>query len=170
MTIEYTLKRDNAIMVRLGATHWRLYNLDGSVARQGRADVFGEWPTDWDAEIAEHIAAYAAAAQDVPQYTAYLRFKDLPRGGRSRNYATGQLEDGVSCYGLEWDVLGRCWEAVGCSNPYQYILNSMRGDEVPAYIVTGERVGTGSDGEPIIRNAQIVGRARKLAGGAWVLA
>ncbi len=33
------------------------------------------------------------AGEDV-----YLRFGDLPEGGRSRNYRTGRLEPGVSVY------------------------------------------------------------------------
>jgi hypothetical protein len=174
MKKEYTLRDGNMVMVRLENTgtglgnHWRLYSLYGTVVKQGKAEIFGEWPEDIEDEIAEKIAEYAEAAQHVPTYDAYLRFKDLPNGGRSRNYATGEYERGTSVYGLRWDVLGRGWEVVGCDNPFQLILNSMRGD-VPAYIVTGERAGAGSDGEPLIVGVTIVGKAERK-GDLWVLA
>lgn len=174
MNKTYELRGDGTVMVRLSELtagighHWRIYAFDGSVVTQGRSDLFGEWPEGIEEEIIGRIAEYASAAQQVPTYDAYLRFKSLPKGERSRNHETGRLEDGVSVYALEWDVLGRAWKLVMTGNPFQFVLNSFRGD-VPAYIVTGERVGTGSDGEPLIRNVTIVGPARKTDDGSWTM-
>lgn len=84
----------------------------------------------------------------------YIRFGDLPEGGRSRNHATGEYEPGVSCYDASWDYEDGCWRICGGGLVGAIMAAAIKG--VPAYLARGREVGRGSDGEPCIADATIV--------------
>ena len=95
-----------------------------------------------------------------------MRFGALPEDGRSRNALTGELEAGVSVYeALERDgahqiLLPRLRpESVGtlgmCFNTAQGLSGQVNH---PLYLVGGELAGTGSDGEPLLKNCKILQR------------
>jgi hypothetical protein len=82
----------------------------------------------------------------------YVRFGDLPEGGRSRNDETGQYEAGVSVYHAEWansdhDVL--C--VLLCNEGDVAQLHIL--EDRSLYLVEGIEVGKGSDGEPLLADA-----------------
>lgn len=82
----------------------------------------------------------------------FVRFGALPDGGRSRNDETGDLEAGVSVYRGEWQSSDRdvlCVTLVSEGDAFQ--LRQL--EDRPIYLVEGEEVGTGSDGEPLLANA-----------------
>lgn len=109
--------------------------------------------------LAEHEASRTMrqrAAQANAGEHCYIRFGTLPKSGHSRNHITGEAEAGVSVYPAS---------KVGAN---EYIVD-MRGIDAGSglfilqnrqpYIVTGDVVGKGSDGEPLLINV----KARKLS-------
>lgn len=93
-----------------------------------------------------------------PFANAYLRFNDPPKSGRSKNFATGKIEDGVSCYSLTWDMINQCYKRTGSGLDGAMIAYAMQG--APVYFITGEECGTGSDGEPLLQNVKILAGAK----------
>ena len=78
----------------------------------------------------------------------YIRFGDIPAGEQSTDYNSGRTLSGVSVYGCEHE--GGVYYLAGTElQTVFYLLNR------PIYLVSGERVGTGSDGEPVIRNVDV---------------
>ncbi len=84
----------------------------------------------------------------------YVRFGEIPENGKSKNYLTGEYENGVSVY-----------EAIERDNNISIILPSLTGSacvslsgvlDRPMYIVDGELCGTRSDGEPLLKNCKVV--------------
>jgi len=87
----------------------------------------------------------------------YVHFGDIPKSGRSWNYLAKKEEKGVSVY-----------EAIIREGKMQIILPSLTGSacvslsgclDRTAYFVTGEVIGTGSDGEPLLEDPTITGVA-----------
>lgn len=131
---------------------WAEFDFEGNLIRECERDDFllpGLSPEEMQ-EAKEAIEKMRPA----PYENAYLRFNDLPKGGKSRNYATGELEAGVSCYALSWDFVNQCYKRVG-----EGLESAMIGYtfmRVPVYLITGEECGRGSDGEPLLSNAKIL--------------
>lgn len=97
----------------------------------------------------------------------YIRAGYLPKGGKSQNHLTEKYEKGISVY-----------EAIKKSNNSIYfLLPSMNASACvglssvfqgnhgmckPLFEVTGDRVGHGSDGEPVLKNCVITRRLKSL--------
>ena len=90
----------------------------------------------------------------------YVRFGNIPENQMSKNYLTGEYENGVSVY-----------EAIERDNNISIILPSLTGSacvslsgvlDRPMYIVDGELCGTGSDGEPLLKNCKIVREIKNI--------
>lgn len=124
--------------------------------------VIGAYLADNPGSISAIVERHEAAKimrQRAAKFAAgspcYIRFGKLPKGGRSRNHITGELEAGVSVY-----------PAAKVSDGY---IVDMRGIDAgsglfivqgrDAYLVTGDVVGMGSDGEPLLANC----KARKMS-------
>ncbi len=89
------------------------------------------------------------AGEDV-----FIRFGDLPEGGRSRNYRTGRLEPGVSVYRATRTpeggyVLGPLSAFERSAAVSMFVLGRR-----PPFEVTGREVGVGSAGEPVLAEAR----------------
>lgn len=96
-----------------------------------------------------------SAAEHLNPQQFYLRSGDLPRGGRSRNYATGELEHGVSVYDMtDHNAPKTPPEGEWADDD---LRDRLKSDE-PWHVVTGKEAGVGGDGEPVIRDPKIVGR------------
>jgi len=78
----------------------------------------------------------------------YVRFGDLPDGEQSTDHSSGRKEAGVSVYACEEDD-GVYYLGGTELQTVFYLLDR------PIYLVSGERVGTGADGEPLIRDCEI---------------
>jgi len=87
----------------------------------------------------------------------FVRFGDIPKNGKSKIYC-GEVfegyEKGVSVY-----------EAIKDGDTIQILLPSLTGSacvtlsfclERPMFEVTGEVVGKGSDGEPLLKNCKAI--------------
>lgn len=87
----------------------------------------------------------------------FLRQNGWCHCGRSCNSFTGRLEEGVSVYDCE-HVSGTNWRGVGPA--FEKRERDFRGQqrknlgsvEAKWYLVSGDRVGTGGDGDPLLRN------------------
>ncbi len=157
--IKYSMRSDNTVDVRLyynnefAPSGWSVYSLDGDIVRRCADNGVTRWDASRDAEIVSEIKSMSKA----PLENAYLRFKRLPKDGRSRNHLTGELEQGVSVYALTWDIVKGCWAVDSTGHAGAMIINMVMGSEM--YVVSGIQCGVGSDGEPVIKDARIVGRA-----------
>lgn len=129
---------------------WADFDCEGNLLNQPDRGTLSE------AEIAEASARIKTFAP-APVKDAYLRFGELPQSGKSTNWATGESEGGVSCYALAWDIVNAQYTLSGTGLLGALISYTMQG--VQPYIITGEEVGKGSDGEPILKNVKIVGSA-----------
>lgn len=92
----------------------------------------------------------------------YIRFGDIPKNEESCVYNGDELigkENGVSVYPAIIDENGSI--IFGLHLPVtrttlytmQYLIEY---DNRPCYLVEGDLVGTGTDGEPLIKNVRIV--------------
>jgi hypothetical protein len=91
----------------------------------------------------------------------YVRFGDPPASGRSLNYATGSIEAGVSVY----SALGRHGKLVievpqdgGWAE--EDLRSRLRSDD-SIYIVKGDHIGTGGDGEPLLKDVRVWKRVKR---------
>lgn len=78
----------------------------------------------------------------------YLRLKELPENEQSYNFVEKTLENGVSVFDIVDDkpVLSNL----------QLITSFESREHDQAYVVTGDKIGTGFDGEPLLKNVSIV--------------
>lgn len=101
--------------------------------------------------------------EDVDDSDLYIRFGNLPEGGRSYDNRNDVLEDGVSVYACDCED--------GVYKPKGQMLQTVFGLMMRhTYLVTGERVGTGADGEPVLQNVEIVEHLSSPEGvGGWIV-
>lgn len=85
----------------------------------------------------------------------YIRIGELPEGGRSTNWATGEQERGVSAYEAVYDPVAGAYEAHGAL-PGALVQAAVSGRD--AYLVGGREVGRGSDGEPLVTDVRVIRR------------
>lgn len=121
---------------------WREYDYNGNIVAQR-----GEFTAAEDAAAERIIKSLPRPAHRVDDI--YIRFGALPKGGKSRNWASGKYEDGVSVYRARYNVSTGTYQAWGAL-PGAEIAHLMRGSKI--WLVTGDKVGTGSDGEPLLSN------------------
>jgi len=87
----------------------------------------------------------------------YVRFGDIPEDERSTNHVDGSKEKGVSAYSAK--ILGTHddrdapAEFVPRGNKLQQILLLRKRD---TYLITGEEVGRGEDGEPVLSDVEVI--------------
>lgn len=127
----------------------------------------------WDRAAKEAVGRLAESGLRVG-LPLYIRFGRLPKGGKSKNHATGEREKGTSAYRGEYDLntgLIRFSSENGLSGAaLSYLIEGRQ-----AYLVMGEEISTGSDGEPLLQDISVIGRlkperdgfrlARKRGGG-----
>lgn len=125
---------------------WREYDYDGNIVAQR-----GEFTASEDAEAEKIIKSLPRPAHRVDDI--YIRFGALPKGGKSRNWASGEYERGVSVYRARYNVNTGTYQPFGAL-PGAEIAHLLRGSKI--LLVTGDKVGTGSDGEPLLSNVRII--------------
>ena len=92
----------------------------------------------------------------------YIRFGDIPKDELSikwdgDNYV--HAERGVSVYNCLYvgdDIIGVVLPLPITKQALDTFTGLVRYDDRPCYLVTGDCVGRGSDGEPLLRNVEIV--------------
>lgn len=125
---------------------WREYDYDGNIVAQR-----GEFTASEDAEAERIIKSLPRPAHRVDDI--YIRFGNLPKGGKSRNWASGEYERGVSVYRAHYNVSTGTYQPFGAL-PGAEIAHLLRGSKI--WLVTGDKIGAGSDGEPLLTNVIII--------------
>ena len=94
------------------------------------------------------------------QGNLYLRFGEIPENEQSGIYKgdMGKVgeEIGVSCY--RGVVIGDKVYIVMphiASSTYYWLIDEYNRGKTPLYIITGDEVGLGTDGEPLLKNVSI---------------
>lgn len=156
MTLEYkeSFLYPDAVRAYSGLSWAEIDMKTRSVLKQSSPSAFASGLTEEELNEATNAVANMTSA---PYEVAFIRFGNLPKGGKSKNYLTGEFERGVSVYDATWNMVTGAYERSGGLDGamINYMIKG-----APVYLVTGERVGTGSDGEPIIRNASVLKRLR----------
>jgi len=137
---------------------WREYAADGGVVAQSPTipGFTGEFPAEYD-----HTDD-CKRLRPAPYANVYIRFGELPKSGKSRNWATGQDEAGVSAYEARWDVISQCYVPYGALEGAE-IAYRLQG--AAAYLISGETNGRGSDGEPTVKDAKIIAELTPVENG-----
>lgn len=89
----------------------------------------------------------------------FVRFGTLPEDGRSINHADGTAEDGVSVYNGEILPSGEARPTIRTNQELGSLLMGLISRKM--YIVEGDEIGVGSDGEPVLKNCRIVKMATR---------
>lgn len=100
-----------------------------------------------ETQAAIDVARAQSDAKFAGSERGYIRFGSLPEGGKSRNHRDNTLEAGVSCFEAEIAASGAFRLLLTPVLEASYLTVADR----PAYRLYGERVGTGADGEPLLR-------------------
>lgn len=134
-------------------------------AFQSKLDSYGE-PVNKDGHpVTARTLRWAAMllrdARPAKQY--YMRLGDIPHTGRSGHLNLDITEGGVSVLKAAQDPITGLWRALPThggksERDYRRMLPSIDGKARPMYLVRGVWVGTGTDGEPLLRGARIVRR------------
>lgn len=143
--------------------HWARYDTKGNRINHGT----GHFTTPTSEELATFdCIAKALVPLRVDFGPRYIRFGRLPRGSRSKNHATGQLEKGVSCYEANYNHATKAWELAGYGLGAAAIKGALGGYD-SVWLLEGEEVGRGSDDEPVIAQIKTVARLQydRTAGG-----
>lgn len=146
----------NGIRVYKGLA-WADFDLDGNLVRKSQSNFNFVSDELTDAEL-EEASEKIKSFSPAPYNEVYLRFNDLPKNGKSKNFATSEEEKGVSCYSLIWDVVSGCYKRTEEGLEGAMVAYAIQG--APIYFVTGKECGIGSDGEPVLKDAKVVSRAR----------
>lgn len=93
----------------------------------------------------------------TPDDDVYIRFGDIPDNEHSTNHIDNTREQGVSVYAASLESVPPDTDAPGRFVPHgpkllQVILLLNR----HAYLVTGDEVGRGTDGEPLLKNIDVI--------------
>ena len=103
----------------------------------------------------------------------YIRFGAIPEGERSWDNRNDQWENGVSVYACERDATDE--DAPEDVDEAYYLAGTMLQTAFAlmtrdTYLVTGEQVGTGADGEPVLKDVEAVAKLTSPKGvGGWVV-
>jgi hypothetical protein len=137
-------------------SHWAAYSEAGELVANG-----SDWtckPTDTEliewAAVAQRVAQMMASKWAMIDHDLYIRFGNLPKGGRSRNYATGTIEAGVSVFEARYNLLTGAVELAGGALAGAAIMAAFGAYGDTVLLVTGQYAGVGSDGEPVLRNVK----------------
>lgn len=149
--------------------HWADYDpTTGIRVRRGTDWACVPTPDElaqWDAEAPTITARIAS--NPYPE-RIYIRWRKLPKGGRSRNHATKELEAGISCYAASYNPISSVIEyledGATAGAALTYLLTG-----APCYLLTGREVGRGSDGEPLLADVQVLCQLRPCADGFRVI-
>jgi len=96
---------------------------------------------------------------EIDDSELYIRFGSAPESGQSYDNRNDRYEDGVSVYACERDTTDE--DAPDDVDEAYYLAGTMLQTVFglmarDIYLVTGEQVGTGADGEPVLADVEAV--------------
>ena len=133
------------------------YNPNKEGSRHNRFD-----DTCWQIRVYEPIpieSVKRVKIQDIKPL--YIRFGEIPENGFSTIYSYGQevgKEEGVSCYRAIIDENGVthiCLPLPFTESRWNVLQGFIHYDDRPAFLITGDIIGYGSEGEPLLKNVRI---------------
>jgi hypothetical protein len=140
---------------------WVRFNITGEIIKMGKYYDYGTCkPTEeelikWQQFIKDNLKEIIENNK-WNNIDLYIRFGDIPKNKRSKNYITGELEKGVSCYEAEYNLKNNCFKLAGeVSNPGALIGHKLANSKI--YLITGEFIDYGSDGEPLLSRVKVLG-------------
>lgn len=80
----------------------------------------------------------------------YVRFGEAPASGRSWNTETDTAEAGVSCYRAYWQDDEQHIISISVPDEGSMAQINMLLADRPLYLIKGDEIGAGSDGEPVL--------------------
>lgn len=110
------------------------------------------WPSAASPEAWRHLGLSPCPAPKEGWTPCYVRFGELPPDGCSRNWKTGVLEAGVSCF-KGYETPEGNYLVDPQENLYQlgdYL--QLKRQRLPVFVVGGEQLGIGCAGEPLLVN------------------
>jgi hypothetical protein len=90
---------------------------------------------------------------------AYIRFGDLPKNNKSKNYLINKLENGVSVYNAVLD--GEYYKIVLPELTESACVSLSGVLRRKCFLVEGDLIGLGSDNEPLLKNIKIIKEVNK---------
>lgn len=106
----------------------------------------------------------------------FFRIGELPRDGRSKIYQWDNEEHtsrsvigeeiGISAYEMEYNPKKRIWKVFIPKSPtaidtVRELFRAVGDGEKKYYVICGNKIGTGADGEPLVDSAKIIVDATK---------
>jgi hypothetical protein len=134
--------------------NWAEFDCDGSFIKEC-PDPGYRLTEEQKVKAAEQIKTFGKAPFVG---NVYLRFNNIPKNGKSKNWATGKHEAGLSVYELKYNPLKGAYCVTGEALEgalIQYII-----EQAPIYFVAGDEITKGSDREPILASVKILSKAR----------
>jgi hypothetical protein len=141
-----------------GKDWWILFNQDGEIDRVSGKSYGTVTPSGDMQSILKKEAARILQSKSPLGERIFLRFGSIPKGGKSRNFVTGDLEKGVSVYAANWNPAFSTYELADADHAGTAIDLISQGKKPSFY--SGEVVGRGSDGEPVLNNPKKLADAR----------
>jgi hypothetical protein len=164
---------------------WGLYTIDGSGYGRNRwtvtypggdygmVDALAEakaWAQQDADDRAQRKPSHAAKKKKLTsppkrREELFVRFGTWHPSERSRNYARGGSEDGVSVYDVMWRPKDGRWDVRmpsesdnpwGPEDTFWTLIKKAEAGEDPIFVVRGDVVGVGHDGEPLIQHIAVV--------------
>ena len=131
---------------------WAHFNLNGKLVAKGeRLNAPSDTELNHWIEKAKNLNG--SWLNDIPN-NIFLRFGDLPKGGVSKDWSSGRVEKGVSVYSAKKDFVNNSIWFGENSLPGAALIRAS--EDAPVYLVTGKKVGIGTDGEPVLKNVEIL--------------
>jgi len=149
---------------------WLYMDIDGNIVNE-RPTKYAEYYIHLPAAVAACRAVVRSRAPairaNLPYFTGdyFVRFGKWPENERSRNWLVrGEevYEKGVSAYNAIFSPHTGRWmlETVDHAATAGTMQELLYGDR-PIYLVQGDIVGEGTDGEPVLRNVRLVKELQK---------
>jgi len=83
----------------------------------------------------------------------YIRFGNIPEGGRSKDWSSGNWEKGVSVFKGKILPSG---ELLVLPSTNQQLGSLVTMNDRPMFVIKGKEIGTGADGEPVLSQAKAI--------------
>lgn len=167
---EYSYKAQGENEIRIDVINdrnnlaWAIFDRSGNAVKFCSESFMMHWNHADDAMISSKIKSFSDAPFNLP---VYIRFNKLPKGNKSRNFATGTFENGLSVYSARYDLISCEYKICGSGFAGALITYTIK--RAPIYFVTGEEVGKGSDGEPLLKNVKVLSEACVTDKGGYIL-
>ncbi|MDO9543418.1 MAG: LPD38 domain-containing protein [Kiritimatiellia bacterium] len=142
---------------------WAHFDDSGKVVIKGEK---GNEPTEnellqWGNLVRERESSWLSK---LPK-KVYIRFGNIPKSGKSVHWETGKKEKGISVYTgkIDWSSGTVSFDPTAGREGFPEIPAAAllrASEQAPVYLVSGDRIGYGSDNEPILRNVKTIHRLK----------